>query len=126
MQGDIELTVGDLSANRQDYGRGFARLSSNFMNKIGVREGDYIEVEGKTRTYLVAVRSYPSDIGLDVIRMDGIARRNCKTGVGEKVKANIPKLDKRTVIFGTSLENIKGIIVEVINCPGTRLLIPIT
>ncbi|HDI06691.1 MAG TPA: AAA family ATPase [Candidatus Aenigmarchaeota archaeon] len=82
----MELTVGDLSANRQDYGRGLARLSSNFMSKIGVREGNYIQVEGKRKTYLIAIRSYPNDIGLDIIRMDGIARRNCKTGVGEKVK----------------------------------------
>jgi len=86
MQEEIELTVGDLSANRQDYGRGLARLSSNFMSKIGVREGNYIQVEGKRKTYLIAIRSYPNDIGLDIIRMDGIARRNCKTGVGEKVK----------------------------------------
>jgi len=86
MQEEIELTVGDLSANRQDYGRGLARLSSNFMSKIGVREGSYIQVEGKRKTYLIAIRSYPNDIGLDIIRMDGIARRNCKTGVGEKVK----------------------------------------
>ncbi|RLJ05558.1 MAG: hypothetical protein DRP14_01680 [Candidatus Aenigmatarchaeota archaeon] len=82
----MELTVGDLSANRQDYGRGLARLSSNFMSKIGVKEGNYIQVEGKRKTYLIAIRSYPNDIGLDIIRMDGIARRNCKTGVGEKVK----------------------------------------
>jgi len=86
MQEEIELTVGDLSANRQDYGRGLARLSSNFMSKIGVKEGNYIQVEGKRKTYLIAIRSYPNDIGLDIIRMDGIARRNCKTGVGEKVK----------------------------------------
>ena len=98
MPKEIELTVGDLSANRQDYGRGFARLSSSFMNQINIKEGDYIEVEGKSKTYLVGVRSYPSDIGLDVIRMDGIARRNCKTGVGEKVKVRKVDLKEATKV----------------------------
>ncbi len=82
----MDLSVGDLSANRQDFGKGIARLSSNFMKKISIREGDYIELEGKKKTYCIAVRSYPSDIGLDIIRIDGITRRNCKTGVGEKIK----------------------------------------
>ncbi len=98
MQEGINLTVGDLSANRQDYGRGFSRLSSDFMTKIGVKEGDYIELEGKSKTYLIAVRSYPSDIGLDIIRMDGIARRNCKTGVGEKVKVRKANLKEASRI----------------------------
>jgi transitional endoplasmic reticulum ATPase len=97
---EIRLKVGDLSGNRQDYGRGIARLSSNYMKKIGVREGDYIEVEGKKKTYLVAVRAYPSDIGLDIIRMDGLARRNCGVGIGEQVivrKADLKELRKITI-----------------------------
>ncbi len=83
---EIELKVGDLSTNRQDYGKGIARLSSNFMKKIGVKETDYIEIEGKKKTCCVGVRAYPSDIGLDIIRIDGITRRNCRTGISEKVK----------------------------------------
>ena len=97
---EIRLKVGDLSGNRQDYGRGIARLSSNYMKKIKVREGDYIEVEGKKKTYLVAVRAYPSDIGLDIIRMDGLARRNCGVGIGEQVtvrKAELKELRKITI-----------------------------
>ncbi|RLJ02127.1 MAG: hypothetical protein DRP10_02270 [Candidatus Aenigmatarchaeota archaeon] len=107
MPEEIELTVGELSANRQDYGRGFARLSSNFMKKIGVREGDYIEVEGKRKTYLIAVRSYPSDVGLDIIRMDGITRRNCKTGVGEKVKVRRADLKEiRRIVVAPAQEGV--------------------
>ena len=107
MTEEIELTVGELSANRQDYGRGFARLSSNFMKKIGVREGDYIEVEGKRKTYLIAVRSYPSDVGLDIIRMDGITRRNCKTGVGEKVKVRRADLKEiRRIVIAPAQEGV--------------------
>jgi len=108
---EIELKVGDLSGNRQDYGRGIARLSSNFMKKIGVKEGDYIEVEGKRRTYLVAVRAYPSDIGLDIIRMDGLARRNCGASIGEIVKVRRADLKEAKKIVIAPAE--KGMLINI-------------
>ncbi|OYT43213.1 MAG: hypothetical protein B6U88_01575 [Candidatus Aenigmarchaeota archaeon ex4484_56] len=97
---EFELKVGDLSMDKMDYGRGIARLSSNYMKKLKIREGDYIEVEGKKKTCCVAVRAYPSDVGLDIIRIDGITRRNCGCGVGEKVKVrkvDLKELRKITI-----------------------------
>jgi transitional endoplasmic reticulum ATPase len=86
MADEIELKVGELT-NREEYGKGIARMGNSFMQKIGVREGEYIQIEGKKKTYSIAVRSYPSDIGLDILRIDGITRRNAQTGVGEGIKA---------------------------------------
>jgi transitional endoplasmic reticulum ATPase len=108
---EVQLKVGDLSGNRQDYGRGIARLSSNFMKKIGVREGDYIEIEGKKKTYLVAVRAYPSDIGLDVVRMDGLSRRNCGVGIGELVKVKKADLKEAKKVIIAPAE--KGLMINV-------------
>ncbi len=111
MSNDLKLTVGGLSENRQDYGKGIARLSSNFMLKLGIREGEYIEVEGKKKTYLIAIRSYPSDVGLDIIRIDGISRKNCQTGVGERVKVRKAELTEAKKIVIAPAQ--KGVMVRI-------------
>src|SRR3990167_733127 len=56
------------------------------MRDIGVRIGDIVEIEGGRKTVGIVDRAYPTDIGQTVIRMDGILRRNAKTGIGEVVK----------------------------------------
>ncbi|MBN2095382.1 MAG: CDC48 family AAA ATPase [Candidatus Aenigmarchaeota archaeon] len=99
MAEEVKLKVGELT-NREEFGKGIARLGTSFMQKIGVREGGYIQLEGAKKTYSIAVRSYPSDIGLDVVRIDGISRKNCNTGVGETVsvkKASIKEAQKITL-----------------------------
>ncbi len=108
---NLKLTVGGLSENRQDYGKGIARLGSNFMMKLGIREGEYIEVEGKRKTYLIALRSYPSDVGLDIIRIDGISRKNCQTGVGERVKVRKAELTEAKKIVIAPAQ--KGVMVRI-------------
>jgi transitional endoplasmic reticulum ATPase len=86
MSESINLKVGELT-NREEFGKGIARLATSFMQKLGLKEGNYVEIEGEKKTYAIAVRSYPSDIGLDVIRMDGITRKNASTGIGEMASA---------------------------------------
>src|SRR6185503_1812495 len=66
--------------------KGIVRIDSTFMKEISVRPGDIVEIEGERKTVGIADRSYPSDVGEQVIRMDGIIRRNSKTGIGETVK----------------------------------------
>jgi len=80
----LKLVIGELS-DRNDAGRGIVRISSKNMKKLGIAEGDVVEIEGKRKTVAIAVRSYPADINLDIIRMDGLIRRNCGRGVGESV-----------------------------------------
>jgi len=82
---EVKLKVGELT-ERADFGRGIVRISSKDMRKIGVNEGDVVEIEGNRKTVGIAVRAYPADIGLNIIRMDGIMRRNCGAGIGEFVR----------------------------------------
>jgi transitional endoplasmic reticulum ATPase len=56
------------------------------MRDIDIKPGDIVEIEGERKTVSVVDRAYPGDIGLNIIRMDGIARRNAKTGIGELLK----------------------------------------
>jgi len=107
---EIKLKVGELTA-REEAGRGIVRIDSKVMQELGIREGDIVEIEGKRKTGAIAVRAYPADVGLNLIRMDGITRRNCGAGVGEYVK--VRKADvkeaKKVVIAPAQ----KGIIVHV-------------
>ncbi len=82
---ELRLRVGELTA-REEAGRGIVRLDSNTMGKLGIKEGDVIEIEGSRKTAAIAVRAYPADVGLNILRMDGIERRNCGSAVGEYVK----------------------------------------
>jgi len=96
---EIKLKVGELTG-REDFGRGTVRLDTNNMKKIGVKEGDIIEIEGKIKTGAVPIRSYPADVGLNIIRMDGLVRKNCDASIGEFVKirkANVKEAKKVTL-----------------------------
>ena len=72
---DIRLKVGELTA-REEAGRGIVRIDSGIMQKLAIKEGDIIEIEGSRKSAAIAVRAYPADVGLNLIRMDGIVRRN--------------------------------------------------
>ena len=83
---DIKVRVGEIPSSAQrDIGIGIIRIDTKTMQKINIREGDVVEIEGKRKTGAIALRAYPSDAGVDVIRMDGYMRRNAGTGIGEYV-----------------------------------------
>ena len=107
---EVKLKVGELT-NRSDYGRGIARIDMRTMRAIGVKEGDIIEIEGGRVTGAVAVRAYPADVGLNIIRIDGLVRRNAKTSIGEYVKVRKAKVkEAKKVVFAPAE---KGIILHV-------------
>jgi transitional endoplasmic reticulum ATPase len=84
MSPEISLKVAE--AIQDDVNKGIVRVDSNLMHQVGVRSGDIVEIEGERKTVGIVDRAYPGDIGLNIIRMDGILRRNAKTGIGEIVK----------------------------------------
>jgi len=82
---DIDIRIGELTS-RDESGRGIVRIDTRTMSSLGIREGDVVELAGKKKTGAIAVRAYPSDVGLNIARMDGIMRMNVGVGVGETVK----------------------------------------
>ncbi|MBI5880943.1 CDC48 family AAA ATPase [archaeon] len=83
MTTDISLKVAE--AIQDDVNKGIVRIDSNLMHQTGARSGDIVEIQGERKTVGIVDRAYPGDIGLNIIRMDGILRRNAKTGIGEIV-----------------------------------------
>ncbi|MCS7131326.1 MAG: CDC48 family AAA ATPase, partial [Hadesarchaea archaeon] len=81
---ELKLTVAE--ARRQaDVGRGVVRLDEGAMRKLDLKQGDIVEIVGTRSTGAIALRGYPEDRGLDIIRIDGLLRRNAGTSIGEKV-----------------------------------------
>ncbi|MEM4263999.1 MAG: AAA family ATPase, partial [Candidatus Woesearchaeota archaeon] len=89
-----------VEAIQDDVNKGIVRIDSGFMRELGVKPGDIIEIEGGRKTVAMIDRALPGDIGLNHIRMDGILRKNAKTGIGELVtvrKTEIKEAKKITI-----------------------------
>jgi transitional endoplasmic reticulum ATPase len=82
---EVELTVAE-NPNQPDVNRGLARVPEHVMQKLGLRPGDLIEIEGARLTAAIAMKASPQDKGVDIIRIDGLTRKNAGTSIGEKVK----------------------------------------
>jgi transitional endoplasmic reticulum ATPase len=107
---DVRVKVGELT-ERGEAGRGIVRIDSATMQKMGVKEGDIVQLEGSRKTGAIAVRAYPADVGLNLLRMDGITRRNCGVGVGEYVK--VSKADAKEARFVSIAPAEKGLIIHI-------------
>jgi len=95
---DVKLRV--VEAVTDDVAKGIIRIDSQYMREIDARPGDIIEIEGQRKTVAMVDRAYPSDIGMDFIRMDPLSRKNAKSSIGDLItirKADV-KEAKRIVI----------------------------
>ena len=99
-----------------DVGHGRARISGE--NDLDLKPGDIVEIKGDDRsTAAIYWRSRPEDAKMDIIRIDGIIRKNAGVSLGDrvtvsKVKAKLcTKLtlspvmaNKQQVKFGPGIE----------------------
>src|SRR3989338_2625781 len=82
----MEVKLKVMEALQEEAYKGIVRMDSQTMRQIDVKPGSIVEIEGGRLTVGIVDRAYPTDIGQAIIRMDGILRRNAKTGIGEVVK----------------------------------------
>ena len=67
-----------------DVGHGRARISGD--NDLDLKPGDIIEIKGEKRTTAAIYwRSRPEDSKMDIIRVDGIIRKNAGVSLGDRV-----------------------------------------
>ena len=98
MINEIKLKV--LEALQDDAYKGIARIDTEVMKTLGLKRGDIILLKGERETVAIVDRSYPADVGEGIIRIDGLIRRNAKTGIGEHVgikKAQVKPAKKVTI-----------------------------
>lgn len=97
MESVLNLKVAE--AIQDDVNKGIVRIDTGIMREIGVRPGEVIEVTGDKTTVAIVDRAYPGDIGLNIIRMDGLLRRNAKTGIGEQVEIKAADIKEATKVI---------------------------
>ncbi|MBN1389368.1 MAG: CDC48 family AAA ATPase [Candidatus Thermoplasmatota archaeon] len=79
---------------KNDVGYMRARLSTKVREELGVSPGDIISIRGKRETAAIVWRAPVQDENKDLVRIDGITRKNAETSIGEKV--SIKKVDPKT------------------------------
>jgi transitional endoplasmic reticulum ATPase len=97
---NAEIGLKVMEAMQEEAYKGIVRIDGQDMKDMGVRPGDIVEIEGGRKTVGIVDRAYPTDVGESVIRMDGILRRNAKTGIGESVtvrKTEVKEAKKITI-----------------------------
>ncbi len=95
---DIQLRVAD--ARQRDVGHGKVRIDNETMQKLTITAGDFVEIHGKKMTVAVAWPAYAEDQGEEIVRMDGLIRRNAGVALNEYVvlkKADVK--EAQAIIF---------------------------
>ena len=87
-------------ARQRDVGHGKVRIDNETMQKLAITAGDFVEIHGKKMTVAVAWPAYAEDQGEEIVRMDGLIRRNAGVALNEYVvlkKADVK--DAQAIIF---------------------------
>src|SRR5881398_3091292 len=95
---EAQLRVAD--AKQRDVGHGKVRIDNETMQKLAITAGDFIDVHGKRTTVAIAWPAYAEDQGQEIVRMDGLLRRNAGVALNEYItikKAEVK--DSQTIVF---------------------------
>ena len=105
-ENEITLKVSE-AISQKDVGQGVARLDPNVMDDLNIRERDLIEIVGEKRTAAIALPSQ-TDIGLGVIRIDGLVRKNSGATIGGEVQVKkIKAVEAKKVVLAPIENNIR-------------------
>ena len=104
----VQLKV--VEALQDDAYKGIARIDAEIMRELGVRRGDVLLIKGNRDTVAIADRAYPADVGEGILRIDGILRRNAKTGIGDVVSVSKAEIKEAKKIMIAPAQ--KGIMVQ--------------
>ncbi|MFH1585621.1 MAG: CDC48 family AAA ATPase [archaeon] len=104
----VQLKV--VEALQDDAYKGIARIDAEMMRELEIKRGDVIIIKGNRETVAIADRAYPADVGEGIIRIDGILRRNAKTGIGDAVSISKAQVKEAKKIIIAPAQ--KGIMVQ--------------
>ena len=90
IENGIKLRV--VESLQDDAYKGITRIDIDLMRKLELERGDIVSIKGDRETYSIVDQGYPADRGEKIIRMDGITRKNAKTGIGEQVNIKKAKI----------------------------------
>jgi hypothetical protein len=83
MTKEVRLRVAE--AKQRDAGRGKARIDDEVMRSLNIVAGDVVSIKGKRETAAVAWPAYQEDQDRNIIRIDGLLRKNAGASINEYV-----------------------------------------
>ena len=95
-----ELRVRVTEAKQRDAGRGKARIDDKAMRSLNIVAGDVVSIMGKRETAAVAWPAYQEDQDRNIIRIDGLLRKNAGAHINEYVmiaKADVKEASQVTL-----------------------------
>lgn len=100
MSNELKIKVAEVLA-QNEIGKNIARIDTESMSKLGLHDGDLIEIIGSKSTASIAVESQ-SEFG-NIIRIDGTTRKNSGASIGDEViiKKASAKEAKKVVLAPT-------------------------
>ncbi|WP_338600933.1 CDC48 family AAA ATPase [Sulfolobus tengchongensis] len=87
-----------VEARQRDVGRKVARITDYAMSKLGIENGDYIEITGPSGSAL-AQALIGDGIGDNEIRIDGYIRRSIGVGIGDEVTVKRAQVQDGTKVI---------------------------
>jgi len=81
----MKLTVKE-AMEKDDVGKGFARIDPKILKELDVSERGAIRLDGKKTTVVKAASAHRSDRGRSIIRLDGFIRKNCDIEIDEEIE----------------------------------------
>ena len=105
-QNEKTLKVAEALSQRE-IGQGIARIDPNVMSELGLNERDIIEINASKKTAAIVLPSQ-TDIGLGVIRIDGLVRKNSGATIGGEVTIKKAKaVEAKKVVLAPTEDNIR-------------------
>lgn len=97
---DKKVTLKVEPTLKNDVGYTRARLTSQAREELAISPGDIISIIGKRETAAVVWRAPVQDENRDIIRIDGLTRKNAEVSIGDRVtiKKISPKPAEKVVI----------------------------
>jgi transitional endoplasmic reticulum ATPase len=117
-----EVRVRVAEAKQRDVGRGKARIDGEVMNTIKVTAGDVIEIKGKRSTVAIAWPSYQEDKGNNIIRIDGLIRKNSGTSLNDYVTLSKAETKEAQSIVLAPVDMRLNVDQDFVNFVKTRLV----
>jgi len=117
-----ELRLRVAEAKQRDAGRGKARISDVAMSALEVTAGEIIEIKGKRSTAVVAWPAYQEDVIKDVIRIDGLIRKNAGVALNEYVTARKAELKEAQSVILAPVDMRLNVDSDFISFVKSRLL----
>ena len=102
---EITLKVAE-AISQKNIGQGIARIDPKIMDELNLHERDLIEINGEKKTVAIALPSQ-TDIGLGVIRIDGLVRKNSGATIGGEVTIKKTKaIEAKKVVLAPTEHNV--------------------